>query len=272
MKLVPLLACLALLAGCLGYPPGSVHPGDTVTLRYTATDAATGAVLDEDVAAAVAGRPSGLGPDVDRALLGRRANETFTVEARAATGYTGRQAAPTDLGSSPLQNSVPRAAFEGQLGPATVGQSFRASSLYNATVVALDAENVTYRLDVHEGQEIPIPTLGLKVVHHITGDTLVRSLGAIPGATFGISPSPNGQTPLGLPPGSYRTRGVEGGELVFDHSPVAPALFGKTVRYEVTVEAIEPGAALQGPTGEYGHRSSPQVLGDPSVALPIESA
>ncbi|MCA1811456.1 MAG: hypothetical protein LC623_05535 [Halobacteriales archaeon] len=272
MKTLPALACLLLLAGCIGYPPGAVRPGDEVTLRYTATDPATGAVLEKDATlVAVAGRASGLGPDVDRALLGHKVNETFAVDATSAVGYTGRQEVPRDLGSSEMENRVPRSAFEAQLGPAKVGQSFRASSLYNATVVAVDDGNVTYRLDVQDGEEIPIPSLGLKVVHYVNGTTLVRTLGPLPGATFGLAPTPSGQTPLGLPAGSYRTRGVEGDNLVYDYSPMAPALFGKALHIEAKVTAVQPGERPAAPTGEYGHRSSPQVRGDPSIALPTTS-
>ncbi|MEA3204310.1 MAG: hypothetical protein QOI63_1990 [Thermoplasmata archaeon] len=270
---LPALAALLLLAGCLGYPPGSVRPGDSVLLRYSATDPATGApVVAGTTVTAVAGQPSGLGADVDRALLGRHVNETFTVESRNPAGYTDTQSVSSELGRSPLENQVPTTAFEAQLGPARVGQVFRASALYNATVVAIAGGNVTYRLAVSEGQEIPIPSLGLKVVHHIEGSDLVRTLGPLPGATFSVEPTASGQTPLGLPAGSYRTRGLEGGKLVFDYSPVGADLFGKTLRFEVQVTAVRPGTAPTAPTGEYGHRMSPQVLGDASLALPAQNA
>jgi hypothetical protein len=165
-----------------------------------------------------------------------------------------------------MQSSVPRSAFEGQLGPPVMGKAFRASALYNATVVGFDAGNVTYRLDVRDGQEIPIPTLGLKVVHHVQGDTLMRSLAPLPGATFPIDPSPTGQTPLGLPAGNYRTRGLEGDRLVFDYSPLLSEFFGKAVRFTVTVDEVHAGVPKVVP-GEYGLRSSPQLLGDPSPFL-----
>ncbi|HUR64024.1 MAG TPA: hypothetical protein VM241_06040 [Candidatus Thermoplasmatota archaeon] len=268
MKLLPVLACLVLLAGCLGYPAGSVRPGDAVTLTYTATDPATGQpLLPPGSTTAIAGQPSGLGPDVDRALVGRHANETFTVDAKAAASYTGTQTVPTDLGRSPIESKVARRAFEAQLGVPTVGQEFRASALYNATVVSFDGGNVTYRLKVAEGQEIPVPALGLKVVHHIEGADLVRSLAPIPGTTFGIDPAANGQTPLGLPPGSYRTQGLAGDQLVFDYSPVPAGLFGKAIHYEVKVVAVQTGSRGSAPSGEYGHRASPQLNGDPSAAL-----
>jgi hypothetical protein len=271
LRLLPALAGLLLLAGCLGYPPGTVRPGDAVLLHYTATDPAGAMLADGATATAVAGHPSGLGAAVDRALLGRRVNDTFQVDATGPAVYTGTQSAPTALGRSPMENKVPRTAFEAQLGPAQLGQVFRAGQLYNATVVGLDAGNVTYRLLVTDGQEIPIPQLGLKIVHHIEGTDLVRTLGPLPGVAFGIAPTANGQTPLGLPAGSYRTRGVAGDKLMFDYSPVGPAFFGKTVHFQVEVTAIRPGTTPTAPSGEYGHRVSPQVLGDPNLAVPTQA-
>lgn len=268
MRLLAALAVLLLLSGCLGYPPGSARPGDAVDLRFTATDAATGQVLvDQAQTSVVAGQPSLLGPGVDRAVVGRQANDTFVVESSVPGAYGGTQSVPADLGSAPLESRVARALFEASLGPPSVGQVFRASALYNATVVSVEGANVTYRLAVADGEEIPIPDLGLKLVHRIEGTQLVRSLAPLAGATFSIEPGPGGQTPLGLPPGSYRTRGLEGDRLVFDHSPVSPAFFGKTVRFGVTVIAVHARGPPSAPTGEYGHRSSPQVLGDPSSAL-----
>jgi FKBP-type peptidyl-prolyl cis-trans isomerase 2 len=267
MNLVPALACLLLLSGCLGYPPGSVRPGDLVALHYTATDAAGEVLAEEATATATVGQPSLLGPAVDRALAGHKANDTFTVDSNEPAAYGGTQAVPAELGTSPMESVVPRSAFQAQLGPPVLGREFRASALYNATVVAFDGGNVTYRLKVGEGQEIPVPALGLKVVHHIAGDDLVRRLAPLPGATFGIDPSPTGQTPLGLPPGSYRTRAVQGDELVFDYSPVAHMLFGKPIHFDIKIVAVRPGAAVTGPPGEYGHRSSPQLLGDASGLL-----
>ncbi|HEX2065236.1 MAG TPA: hypothetical protein VHI93_00335 [Candidatus Thermoplasmatota archaeon] len=262
------LASLLLLPGCLGYPPGSARPGDAVDLIYTATDATTGqVVVEQGQASVVAGQPSMLGPGVDRALVGRAANDTFVVESSLPDTYSGTQSVPAGLGRASMESRVARALFEASLGPPSIGQEFRASALYNATVVALEGANVTYRLAVTDGQEIPIPDLGLKLVHRIEGDDLVRSLAPLPGATFSIEPGPGGQTPLGLPPGSYRTRGLEGDSLVFDHSAVAPAFFGKAVRFGVTVVAVHPRGPPPAPTGEYGHRSSPQVLGDPAGAL-----
>jgi FKBP-type peptidyl-prolyl cis-trans isomerase 2 len=267
MKLLPLLACLVLLAGCLGYPPGAIRPGDDAVVRYTATDPLSGQVLvPSDPATSTAGKASGLGPDIDRALVGHLANDTFSLDATAPARYTGSQAVSADLGRSPLQSQVPVAAFQAQLGPPHVGQEFRASALYNATVVDASGGNVTYRLKVADGQEIPVPSLGLKVVHRIDGTQLVRSLAPLPGTTFGVEPSATGQTPLGLPPGSYRSRSLEDGRLTFDYSPVLPAFFGRTLHFDVTVLAVHPNVAPPAPSGEYGHRASPQLLGDPAAA------
>src|SRR5688572_7857169 len=83
----------ALASGCFGVPPGAADNGDSVRIRYTAYDLETGQVLRQNQTAvfAVGSGDSGLGSQVERAIRGHKANDTFTVTVRddPALDYSG---------------------------------------------------------------------------------------------------------------------------------------------------------------------------------------
>lgn len=253
--LVPLLA-LALLAGCLGYPPEAARPGDTVQVHYVARDAATGATVSTGNATVVVGGPSGLGTAVGRALVGHRANDTLGVEARGDPGlaFTDTISLGREVGRRPTTEDVQVAVFRQVIGEPRVGMTFPyPRSVYVAEVTAVDNATVSLLLHLPTDPTTPYPQFGVAKVASIEGSEIVERL-----QPMADRPAFDGSL-AGLPvAGTYRARGVEGNNITFDHSPVTdPALVGHDVDFDVTVVSVGHGTLVTTVSGEFGHRLSP---------------
>ncbi|HUR62763.1 MAG TPA: hypothetical protein VM286_10445 [Candidatus Thermoplasmatota archaeon] len=298
---IPSALALALvllpLAGCLGYPPGTIRPGDTVTVTYTATDLATGKVLARDQTATfVAGSgASGLGRDLERAVLGHRTNDTLSLESRgdAGRGFNQVVEAQQVFDSRDIVQTYNTSAFEDALKEkATVGMAFSAFG-YNATVTDVTPALVTFRLTPRDGARQGFPEYGLTMVDSTQGGKVVRTLEPTPGVVFTVGYA--GQIALQalqadgtsepFPAGTYKVLPAAGGHLRFSYSAgTATALLEKDVRFEAKIVAVEPGVrtapvveGCRDPAGTstanaklprcYGARNSPQLDSDPAKAF-----
>jgi len=275
-RLLPLLAAAALvtlLSGCFGVPPGAADNGDNVRIRYTAYDLETGAVLRQNRTAdfAVGSGASGLGSQLERAVRGHQANDTFTVEVRddPALDYSGVVEVNRTLAPIPIVQSAPRMDFEQYVGEAFVGQRFPAYGIYDGLVTNVTNETVHFRIEAQQGQEDPVPSVGAVLVTTVGETELRRELRPEVGATFAVSPPSPAQpsTPRGLEPGSYKVLGATETKLQYSRSVGAPDLVGKDLRVVVTVVAVQQVPEPMPTSGNYGARSSPQVNGDPSSIL-----
>lgn len=273
---LPLLAAatlFALLPGCFGMPPGAADTGDAVTILYTAYDLETGAVLRENRTAdfAVGSGASGLGSQVEGAVRGHKANDTFTVTVRddPALDYSGTVEVNRTLAPIPIAQTAPRADFEQYVGPAAVDQTFPAYGIYEGVVTAVTNDTVRFRIQATDGQEDPVPSIGAVLVTTVGESQLQRELRPDVGATFAIAPPTPFQpsTPLGLEPGSYKVLGATETKLQFARAMGEPDLVGRDLRVEVLVLAVDSEAAAVPTSGNYGARSSPQVNGDPAAVL-----
>ena len=271
--LLPLLAAaalVALLSGCFGVPPGTADTGDGVRIRYSAYDLETGAALrqNQTAAFAVGSGDSGLGSQLERAMRGHKANDTFTVTVRddPALDYTGLVEVNRTLGPIPVVQSAPRRDFEQYVGEAFVGQTFPAYQIYTGVVSEVTNDTVHFRIEAEDGQEDPVPTVGSVLVTHVGETELTRELRPEVGATFVVSPPSQLQpsTPLGLEPGSYKVLGASETKLQFSRASGAPDLVGRDLRVEVTVLQVQEIAEPMPTSGNYGARDSPQVDGDPA--------
>lgn len=275
--LILAIALLLPLSGCFGYPPGTVRTGDTVTITYTATDLATGQILAKDATATfVAGSgASGLGHDLERAIVGHRANETFQLESRQDTGRDFSQVleAAQEFDSRAIVQTYNTTAFEKAVTTAKVGLEFNAFG-YNATVTAVDPQLVTFNLVPRDGLRQPFPEYGLTMVYSTQDGKLVKTLEATPGVVFTIGFAgqialqaihPDGTTEP-FPVGTYKVLPAQGGHLRFSYSAgTATALLGKDVKFDATIVSVEPGAhAAPVVQGGYGARNSPQLQSDPA--------
>lgn len=273
---IPVLAAAlsALLAsGCFGVPPGAADTGDAVTIRYTAYDLESGEVLRENqtVQFAVGAGTSGLGQQLERALRGHRANDTFTVTVRddPALDYTAVVEVNRSLASIPIEQSAPRSDFEQYVGPASVGQTFPAYGIYEGNVTEVSNDTVSFRIVAEDGQEDPVPSVGAILVTHVGEAELSRELKPDVGATFAIAPPSPFQpsTPLGLEPGSYRVTGATATKLQYARALGAADIVGRDLRVEVTVLDVQEAEAPMPTGGNYGVRPSGQANGDPSTVL-----
>lgn len=275
----PLLALLAaaalalLVSGCFGVPPGAADTGDSVSIRYTAYDLDSGAVLRENRTKDfdVGSGASGLGEQLERAVRGHKANDTFTVTVRddPALEYKGVVEVNRSLAPIPIIQSAPRADFEQYVGPASVGQVFPAYGIYDGVVTEVGNGTVTFRIQAEDGQEDPVPSVGATLVTHVGATHLERTLDPNVGTTFAISPPSPFQpsTPLGLEPGSYKVLGATETKLQYGYSAGEPDLVGRDLRIVVTVLDVQENAAPVPTSGNFGVRDSPQVNGDPSSVL-----
>jgi FKBP-type peptidyl-prolyl cis-trans isomerase 2 len=272
---LPALGLVALLvAGCMGTPPGSARPGDSVTIEYSAFDLESGDALRENrtVTFTVGEGESGLGSTVEGSLRGHRANETYTVEVRAdpSLDYSERVEVNRSLSPIPTHQTAPRADFAQYVGEPTVGQTFDAYGIYTGKVTNVTNDTVSFQVIAEDGQEDPVPSVGATLVTHVTETALLRRLDPVDGATFTIQPPSPFQptTPLGLQAGSYRVAGSTDGKLLYDRSASAQTdLVGRELRVVVHVLEVTPAQAPVPTVGNYGARDSPQVNGDPRQVL-----
>lgn len=267
------LAAAILASGCLGLPAGSADSGDLVSIRYSAYDLETGALLRDNRTAEfiVGSGASGLGSQVESAMRGRLPGESFTVTVRDDPGldYSTVVEVNRTLAPIPIEQSAPRSEFEQFVGPATVGQTFPAYGIYDGVVYNVTADTVHFRIEAEEGQQDPVPSVGAILVTTTGATELQRTLNPDVGRTFTIAPPSPMQpsTPLGLQPGAYRVLGATEDTLQYGYGAAAqPDLLGKDLRVEVTLLGVTP-VAEPVPTGNFGVRSGNQVNGDPSRAL-----
>lgn len=269
------LGLVALLfAGCMGTPPGSAKPGDSVTIEYSAFDLGSGDALRENrtVTFTVGEGESGLGSTVEASLRGHRANETYTVEVRGdpSLDYSEDVAVNRSLSPIPTQQSAPRADFAQYVGEPSVGQTFDAYGIYTGQVTNVTNDTVSFQVMADDGQEDPVPSVGATLVTHVTGTALLRRLDPVAGATFTIQPPSPFQptTPLGLQAGSYKVVGATDTKLLYARSASAQTdLVGRDLRVVVHVIEVTPAEEPVPTGGNYGAGKSPQVSGDPAQAL-----
>lgn len=279
MKILVFLvvACAALASsGCFGLPDGAADTGDTVSVRYTTHDLATGAEIRVNRTAtfAVGSGDSGLGLAFESSVRGHTANETYTVEVRddPSLAFSGVVEVDRALPPIPVHQEAPRADFDAsQFGPASVGKGFTAYGIYNATVTAVNATTVNFDVNARDGQQDEFPSIGATLVTHVVGDSILRTLDPNVGAVFAIPPPTqfNPRTPLGLDPGSYKVLGATETKIQYSYTDSLNSdLVGKPLRYTITVVRITPGNHDLAPTGDnYGQRESPHVNGDPNQVL-----
>ena len=273
MKAIVLLSIAALLAsGCFGYPPGSAKPGDTVTIRYTATDSSGVVVAKDQTSSFVLGAgTSGLGADVERALTGLTANATAVfVSPAASRAYGGIVTQPAEFERKAIAQTYDRAQFEQAVGPAKVGLTFQAYG-YNATMTKVEDTLVTFELQSKDGQHQDFPQYGLSLVYRTDGADRVKVLEPMVGTTFSIFYA--SQIALDLAPGSYKVMASKDGKLQFAFYPGTDrTLVDREVTFHIAILAVAPGHPPAAPSGAYGVRASPQVLGDVSAFVPKSEA
>ncbi|MEK6976145.1 MAG: FKBP-type peptidyl-prolyl cis-trans isomerase [Candidatus Thermoplasmatota archaeon] len=285
MKPVHLLLIAAVVlagAGCTGLPEGAADFGDTVTVRYSATDLNGVVLRPERTATFVVGSgSSGLGLGFERGVRGLVAGEnaTFVVSDDPSLGFNTPVEVDRALQPIPMHQDAPRQDFEDNVGPASVGQQFAAFGIYTATVTAVHASTVNFTITTSDVdfdgesdvQEDAVASVGAILVTTPDGTFLQRSLKPNVGATFTVQPpsASNPQTPLGLTPGTYRTLGATEDKLQYAFSTsTAQDLIAKDVRFKVTVVRIVAGNHEVEPVdGNYAARNSPYVNGDPDSVL-----
>lgn len=275
---VSLLALAA--AGCFGDAPGSAHAGDVVVVRYTAWDLETGQLLGEanttTPAFALGSGESGLGLDVERALVGHRQNDTVEVRSSeaAARSYTQTLVLPPWFGEPPANHTVSISALHQDdiLLAIPVGGSAAVAAGLNATVIARDATTLVWQWDVREGQHFRVPDVeGVDYVFHPRGDRLNITLEGRSGAEFFIPAQPGlpdaavQTTVRGVGAGHYRVLASSDGMLRFSYAPDTP-LFQKAIRVQATLVQVHTPSGVPAPVGgNYGAHGSPQLVGDPAA-------
>lgn len=262
LPLLALAATALLLSGCFGYPVGTAKPGDTVTVRYNATDASGMMVKSGQVATFRLGSgASGLGLDVERALLGLGVDGTATVASPAeARSFNAVVTAPQEFERLAILQTYNTTAFTQQVGPPTVGMTFPAFS-YNATMVAVTPQQVTFRLEPKDGEQIAFTQYGLRMVYSTSGEERVRTLEPIVGTVFSLAYA--NQIALELPAGTFKVLEAANGMLRFGYTPGSDrALVERDLTFTLTVLTVAVGEPIEAPAGQYGRRLSPQVLGD----------
>lgn len=265
---------LALLSGCFGLPEGAADTGDLVTIRYTATDLDSGATLrsNRSVSFDVGSGASGLGLQVERAVRGHQAGDTFTVTVRddPSLDFTQVVEVNRSLAPIPIHQEAPREDFVSFVGEPTIGLAFPAYGIYQGVVTGASNETVEFRVEAEDGQRDPVPSVGAVLVTTVGTATLERTLEPVANATFTIAPpspfQPN--TPLGLEPGAYKVLGASADKLRLARSSSPEAdLVGKDLRVTVTLVAVTPAGDAVPADGNFGSRRSPVLNGDPESAL-----
>ena len=260
---VPLALAAILASGCLGYPAGSARPGDTVTIEYTARDPATGEaiLLNRTALFPLGSGESGLGPDVERSLVGMQVNETRTVRSPAANrGFDGKQHLNATLGHGPGTTTVPTPTLRQAFGNITAGFSFSFNQYFNATVVSVGEAETTVRL-VPNGQAQEVPDLGVRVRGIALGDQVALALEPMVGTTFRLLLAVDD---LGLPAGSYKVEGRDGDRIAFAYTPAALDLVGRDIEVTARLVSVAPGAVPDA-GGNYGARRGASGTGVASL-------
>jgi len=257
-----LLLAIPLLAGCIGYPPDAARPGDLVEVRYAAYDLQSGQAVATNATATIAvGGASTLGRHVASALVGKTPGETFQVESRNDPGrsLSGQIQARSELARVSMHEEVSASSFRSVIGGPELGMEFdypggplrgRVTN-FNATVVGFD-------LLLPADPTVEHAQWGIQEVYSQEGDEVVIRVEPLqPAVVF--------KGPLGefLPqPGTYRVRGMQGGNVTFDYSPLQDtALLERDLRFEVTIVRVRHGDPVAPVPGEYGHRVSPHLGG-----------
>jgi len=284
-------AILASTAGCTGLPEGAADFGDTVQVRYSATDL-NGTVLrpERTISFAIGSGTSGLGLGFERGVRGLVVGEnaTFVVSDDPSLGFAGD---PIEVDRAlqpiPMHQDAERQDFEDNVGAASVGQQFAAFGIYTATVTAVTPTRVNFTITTDDldldgeadPQQDPVPSVGAILVTTPDGVSLQRELAPDVGRVFTVNPptASQPQTPLGLSPGTYRTLGATDDKILYVFSTSASQdLIGKDIRFHVSVIRIVPGDhEVEPDCGEedsgddcnYAARDSPYLRGDPDSVL-----
>lgn len=273
------LVAVPVLSGCFGLPEGAADTGDLVTIRYTAEDLGSGETLraNRSVSFDVGSGASGLGLQLERAVRGRAAGDTFEVTVRddPSLDFTETVEVNRSLAPIPIVQTAPREDFVSFVGEPVEGLTFPAYGIYQGIVVSATNDTVEFRVEAEDGQRDQVPSVGAVLVTRVGSGTLQRTLEPVENATFTVAPpspfQPN--TPLGLEPGAYRVLGATEDKLRFARSGSAEAdLIGKDLRITVTVVAVTPADEPVPTGGNYGARRSPMLGGDPESALGGEPA
>lgn len=205
---------------------------------------------------------SPLGFAAEQQIAGMRANETRTFEAGGAGGYTGTQSVARIVDGGAFVQDIPLNEFEFFFHPdPEPGQEFEYNILHEARVEAVEGNTVRIRVLAEEGQTAPADFVGVTIETHVNETGYHYELVPQTGTRFVVQPAQGqGGTPLNLPPGGYRTRGVEGDQIVYDYTPDRTTLVDRDVRYVVELVGVAPVEDAV-PTGDYGKRRSPVLAG-----------
>jgi hypothetical protein len=262
--LVPIAVAALLASGCLGYPPGSARPGDTVTIEYTARDPGTGEAiaLNRTALFALGSGGSGLGADVEQALVGMRVNETRTVHSPAASrSFDQRRHLNDTVAHGPAVTTVRTATLRQAFGNVSAGYAFAYNQYFNATVESVGDTDTSVRLAPTAGVE-EVPDLGVKVRGvALSAEQVALALEPMVGTVFRL---PMAIEELGLPAGSYKVLGAEEGRIVYAYSPAALDLVDRDLDVTARLVSIAPGEAPDH-GGNYGIRRAPGGIASPQA-------
>ncbi|MHB8605523.1 MAG: hypothetical protein ACYDCK_09740 [Thermoplasmatota archaeon] len=155
---------------------------------------------------------------------------------------------PLLRGPFPIEHVVPLATFT------AIGLAPRPGDVVelsdgvagNATIVAVDGTNVTYRSMVSDGQLLPLPKLGAFARAHVSEDgrSFTLDLMLRPGATFGLTGICKNQV-YAVEPGSYRVARVNATTATLEHAVLPfPDLIGRNITAVFYVHQVEPSGLL----------------------------
>lgn len=262
MNLKPiLLISILAFSGCIGLE----KIPDTVYGEVTVYDAETGALITEATAYEfVIGQDKfGFGDAFESKLDGARVGQQLTIIEPGPEFGADPVVVPGVFGPLDLIGTIPQAQFEISFGAATVGSIFTPpGSFYEYRIEGVQEEIVTYKALPEDGQVNFIQQLGANLITDLNGDdTMTQSLAPVTGALFTVLPDDQGNTILGLDPGTYMTSGGSKGEVHYLYTPVKPEVIGKELRYEVEILATVSGFMPEPVDGNFGVRTSPVMLG-----------
>ncbi|MGB1697585.1 MAG: hypothetical protein ACPHK8_04225 [Thermoplasmatota archaeon] len=262
MNLKPiLLISMLAFSGCLGLE----KIPDTVYGEVTVYDAETGALITAATAYEfVIGQDKfGFGTSFESKLEGAREGQTLTIVEAGPEFGSEPVVVPGVFGPLDLMGTIPQAQFEISFGPASAGSTFTPpGSFYDYRIESVREEIVTYIALPEDGQVNFIEQLGANLVTDLNGDgTMTQSLEPVLDSLFTVIPDAQGNTILGLDPGTYKTSGGSKGEVHYLYTPVKPEVIGKQLRYEVEILATVSGFMPEPVEGNFGVRDSPVMLG-----------